>query len=167
MKTDTLFYRLFHTLPRLLFDFIEQPPDHATQYRFASVELKQTAFRVDGVFLPPVAHPDWPVFFVEVQFQPDPTFYRRLFAEIFLYLRQQEPPNPWQAVVIYPTRAVDLGDHPHYNLLLHSEQVTRVYLDEWARPRQTLTQRLIGVLLADLQQTVSSLGYHPVDDAWA
>lgn len=58
-------------------------------------------------------------------------------------------------MVIYPTRAVDPGDHPHYNLLLHSEQVARVYLDEWVHPRQTLTQRLIGVLLADPQQAVS------------
>jgi predicted transposase YdaD len=53
MKTDSLFYRLFHTLPHLLFELIEQPPDQATHYRFASVELKQTAFRLDGVFLPP------------------------------------------------------------------------------------------------------------------
>ncbi len=53
MKTDSLFYRLFQTLPRLLFDLIMQPPDHAPQYRFASVEVKQTGFRVDGVFVPP------------------------------------------------------------------------------------------------------------------
>ncbi len=46
MKTDTLFYRLFQTLPRLLFDFIGRPAEHANAYRFTSVELKQTAFRV-------------------------------------------------------------------------------------------------------------------------
>ena len=149
MKTDSLFYRLFQTLPRLLFDLIAQPPDHATYYQFSSVELKQTAFRVDGVFLPPAEHPDWPLFFVEVQFQPDPDLYARLFAEIFLYLRQQRPLHPWQAVVIYPTRMVDPGEHRHYRVLLHSNHIMRVYLDEWAQPRQTLSQRLIGVLLAD------------------
>ena len=103
MKTDTLFYRLFQTLPRLLFDFIGQPPDHAEAYRFISVELKQTAFRLDGVFVPPVDQPEWPLFFIEVQFQPDSNFYSRLFAEIFLYLHQHRPVQPWQAVVIYPT----------------------------------------------------------------
>ena len=49
MKTDSLFYRLFQTLPQLLFDLIAQPSDHAPLYRFESVELKQTAFRLDGV----------------------------------------------------------------------------------------------------------------------
>ena len=72
MKTDSLFYRLFQTLPQLLFDLIAHPSVHAAQYRFDSLEIKQTAFRLDGVFLPPPDQPNWPVFFVEVQFQPDP-----------------------------------------------------------------------------------------------
>src|SRR5882672_10985158 len=145
MKTDSLFYRLFHALPQLLFDLIEQPSAYAAHYRFESVELKQTAFRIDGVMLPSGDHPDWSVFFVEVQFQPDPDLYARLFAEVFLYLRQQRPAHPWQAVVIFPTRGVDPGDHFHYQVLLRSNHVTRVYLDEWAQPRQTLTQQVIGV----------------------
>jgi predicted transposase YdaD len=66
MKTDSLFYRLFHSLPQLLFDLIAQPADRAAYYHFASVELKQTAFRLDGVFQPPTAYPDWPLFFIEV-----------------------------------------------------------------------------------------------------
>lgn len=53
--------------------------------------------------------------------------------EVFLYLRQQRPVHPWQAVVIYPSWAVDPGEPPHYAALLQSEQVVRVYLDEWAR----------------------------------
>ncbi|MGE0826584.1 MAG: DUF2887 domain-containing protein [Candidatus Binatia bacterium] len=115
---------------------LAQPPEHATRYRFESVELKQTAFRLDGVFQAPAEYPDWPLFFVEVEFQLDSNLYARLFAEIFLYLRQQTPPHPWQAVIIYPTRAVDPGDHYlHYQLLLQSEHVRRVYLDEWALPR--------------------------------
>lgn len=154
MKTDSLFYRLFQTLPQLLFEVLEQPSDHAPLYHFASVELKQTAFRLDGVFQPPDDHPDWPLFFVEVQFQLDPDLYSRLFAEVFLYLRAHRPAHPWQAVVIYPTRAVDPGPHPQYHALLESGQVTRVYLDEWAQPRQTLPQRVIGVLLAAPVQAV-------------
>lgn len=66
MKTDSLFYRVFQTVPQLLFDLIAQPTLDASRYHFASVELKQTAFRVDGIFLPPSAQPDWPLFFVEV-----------------------------------------------------------------------------------------------------
>ena len=94
MKTDSLFYRLFQTLPQLLFDLIAHPTARATYYRFDSVELKQTAFRRNGVFQPPADFPDCPLFFVEVQFQLDPAFYSRLFAEIFLYLRQHRPVIP-------------------------------------------------------------------------
>ncbi len=154
MKTDSLFYRLFQTLPHLLFDLIAQPALQAAQYHFASVELKQTAFRLDGVFLPPDGQPDWPLYFVEVQFQRDPELYARLFAEAFLYLRQQRPVHPWQAVVLYPTRALDPGPHLHYDVLLQSRQVTRVYLDEWAQPRQTHVQRLLSVLLSPPPQAM-------------
>lgn len=154
MKTDSLFYRLFQTLPQLLFDLIAQPALDAAQYHFASVELKQTAFRLDGLFLPPAGQPDWPLFFVEVQFQLDKDLYSRVFAEAFLYLRQQRPLHPWQAVVIYPTQALDPGAHPHYDVLLQSAHVTRVYLDAWAQPRQTMMQRLLGVLLSPPPQAM-------------
>ena len=155
MKTDSLFYRLFQTLPQLLFDLIAQPAVDAARYHFQSVELKETAFRLDGVMQPPDEQPDWPVFFVEVQFQPDPELYSRLFAEVFLYLRHHRSAHPWHAVVIYPTRAVDPGTHPPYDLLLQSSQVTRVYLDEWAQPRQTLLQQVMGVVLADPQHALT------------
>jgi len=104
---------------------------------------------------PPDDQPDWPVFFVEVQFQLDPELYSRLFAEVFLYLRHYHPVHPWHAVVVYPTRTVDPGVHRHYDALLQSGHVTRVYLDEWAQPRQTLMQRLIGVVLADPSQAIT------------
>ena len=57
MKTDPLFYHLFQTLPHLLFDLLDRPADHATHYQFTSEELKQTAFRMDGVFQPPDTQP--------------------------------------------------------------------------------------------------------------
>lgn len=155
MKTDPLFYQLFQTLPQVLFEFLDRPADHARHYQFTSEELKQSAFRMDGVFRPSADQPDWPVFFVEVQFQLDLEIYSRLFAEIFLYLRHHRPVHPWQAVVIYPTRHVDPGDQVHYQVLLDSTQVTRVYLDDWARPRETLSQRLIGLLLAPAPQALS------------
>ena len=52
------------------------------------------------------------------------------------------------------TRTVDPGAHPHYDLLLQSGQVTRVYLDEWAQPRQTLTQQVMSVVLAEPQHAL-------------
>jgi predicted transposase YdaD len=69
MKTDSLFYRLFQTVPQLLFELLNRPAEQAARYQFTSEELKQTAFRIDGIFRPPDDRPDWPLFFVEVQFQ--------------------------------------------------------------------------------------------------
>jgi predicted transposase/invertase (TIGR01784 family) len=96
-----------------------QPATPAAHYHFESVELKQTAFRLDGVFRPPPEQPDWPLYFIEVQFQRQADFYPRLFAEIFLYLHQHQPVHPWRAVVLYPSRGIDPGEHPHYSVLLH------------------------------------------------
>ncbi|MBW4555182.1 MAG: Rpn family recombination-promoting nuclease/putative transposase [Trichormus sp. ATA11-4-KO1] len=56
--------------------------------------------------------------------------YSRLFSEIFLYIRQYKPLNPWQAVVIYPTRNVDTADRGHHAELLHSHRVQLIHLDE-------------------------------------
>ncbi len=153
MRTDSLFYRLFQRLPRLLFELVGRTTDHAELYRFTSEEIKETAFRLDGVFVPPESQPTWPLFLIEVQFQRAPTFYSRFFAEIFLYLRQRQPRHPWQAVVMYPTRAIDPGMHPHYEALLSSAQVQRVYLNEWAAPRQTILQQVVGLVLATPDQT--------------
>jgi predicted transposase/invertase (TIGR01784 family) len=94
MKTDSLFYRLFQTLPKLFFDLIGLPSLPAEQYRFHSVELKQTALRLDGLFKPPEDRPDLPLFFIEVQFQSDPMLYPRLFAESFCTSNSTSPKTP-------------------------------------------------------------------------
>ncbi len=66
MKTDSLFYALFQSSPTILFELIGQPVSEAQGYRFASEEIKQAAFRLDGVFLPPSNRPEAPVYFLEV-----------------------------------------------------------------------------------------------------
>lgn len=129
VKTDSIFYRLFQEFPSIFFELIGEPPEEANLYQFSSVEVKQTAFRIDGVFLPTQTE-ESPIYFAEVQFQPDSEIYSRLFAEICLYLRQNKPQNDWFAAVIYPTRSVDTGDIKHYREFFASERVTRIYLDE-------------------------------------
>ncbi|MBE9049339.1 Rpn family recombination-promoting nuclease/putative transposase [Nostocales cyanobacterium LEGE 11386] len=128
MKTDSIFYRFFQELPSIFFELIGNSPQTAATYQFSSVEIKQTAFRIDGVFLPTQVQNS--IYFVEVQFQPDTEIYSRLFSEIFLYIRQYKPLNPWQAVVIYPTRNVDTADRSHHTELLYSPRVQLIYLDE-------------------------------------
>ncbi|MFQ3612816.1 MAG: Rpn family recombination-promoting nuclease/putative transposase [Cyanobacteriota bacterium] len=128
MQTDSLFYRFFQLYPALLFELLVLPREMADHYQFSSVELKQLAFRIDGLFLP--TRVGDPTFFVEVQFQRDVKFYARLFGEIFLYLSRHQVEGDWQAVVIFPSAWVDVCQNTHYRELLSSGRVQRIYLDQ-------------------------------------
>lgn len=129
MKTDSIFYRLFQELPGIFFELIGNPPQTAEDYKFSSIEIKQTTFRIDGVFLPTQGQEN-PIYFVEVQFQTDAEIYSRLISEICLYLRQNKPKNSWRGVVIYPNRSLDIADINNYSEFFTSNRVTRIYLNE-------------------------------------
>jgi predicted transposase/invertase (TIGR01784 family) len=92
------------------------------------VEVKQLAFRIDGVFLP--QKPELPIYFVEVQFQRDTKFYSRFFSELLLYLHQTDLNNNWKGVIIYPQRSLDIGNKERYEDFLLTERVKIIYLDE-------------------------------------
>jgi predicted transposase YdaD len=91
MRTDTIFYQLFQTLPSLLFELIGESPSIADSYQFASKEVKELAFRFDGIYLPTVKDFTKSIYFVEVQFRKKKSFYWDLFGEISLYLKQYRP----------------------------------------------------------------------------
>jgi predicted transposase/invertase (TIGR01784 family) len=114
VKTDTLFYSLFQAFPQIFFELIGQPETDANTYQFTSIELKQQAFRLDGVFLPTADHVNQSIYFLEVQFQKDEAFYHRVFAEIFLYLYQYQPANDWRAVLIFPRRSLEPQESKAY-----------------------------------------------------
>ncbi|MGK7940270.1 MAG: Rpn family recombination-promoting nuclease/putative transposase [Crocosphaera sp.] len=137
MKTDTIFYRLFQSFPSIFFELIQVPITQADNYRFDSVEVKQLAFRIDGVFLPQNDNPETPIYFCEVQFQKDDSFYGRFFAEIFLYLSKTELTNNWQGVIIYPSRQIETNKIQRYQEVLNSPRITRIYLDELGNLNQT------------------------------
>lgn len=131
MRRDTIFYQLFKRSPTLLFELLQSAPDRATEYRFDSVAVKEPKFEIDGVFLPPDSENPGVVFFCEVQFQPDPILYERLFGESFVYFYQnREQFSDWRAVMIYPSRTIEQSRTLPYEDLLHSHRTTRIYLDE-------------------------------------
>ncbi len=130
MKTDSIFYRLFQTFPGAFFELINRQSYEASAYEFASVELKQTAFRIDGVFLPAPNLRERPIYFLEVQFQKDSELYARFFSEIFLYLRLYAPTKAWRGVVVFARPSMEPTEIEPYRVLLESEQVTRLYLSE-------------------------------------
>ncbi len=130
MKTDSIFYNLFRSCPSIFFELINRAPDEANSYQFTSREIKQTSFRLDGLFLPTTDDSDKPFYAVEVQFQPDENLYYRLFGELFLFLRQYQPRHPWRVVVIYPTRSMEREQTFQFGEILSLDRVQRIYLDE-------------------------------------
>ncbi|MFM2061959.1 MAG: hypothetical protein RLZZ507_1629 [Cyanobacteriota bacterium] len=146
MKTDTIFYQLFQTLPSILFELLGKPATEAEVYKFTSVEIKELAFRFDGLFVPDSEIPEQPIYFVEVQFQPKADFYWRFFTEIFVYLNQYQPKNDFHAVAIFAKRSLDPGVPMQYRGLLMSQQITFIYLDEL----EVITDNSIGLGMVQL-----------------
>ena len=66
MKTDSLFYRLFQLRPQWVFELAGLPIPDMT-YTLRAEEVKQTAFRLDGVLWPDMAQGEAPLVFVEAQ----------------------------------------------------------------------------------------------------
>jgi predicted transposase/invertase (TIGR01784 family) len=148
LKTDSIFYRIFQTDPGILFELLGQSADLAVGYEFRSVEIKQLAFRIDGVLLPKPDAPDQTVWFIEVQFQKDPYFYHRFFAEIGLFIAQHPEIVDWQAVVLFPSRSVEPDKTHLHRAQLNSGQVHRVYLNE-LKASETVGIGLMQLILAD------------------
>jgi predicted transposase/invertase (TIGR01784 family) len=129
MRRDTIFYRIFAQSPTILFELLSQPPDRASEYTFDSVEVKETSFRIDGVFLPP--NRTGTIYFCEVQFQLDELLYERIVSEISIYTyRRRSSLANWRAVAIYPSRSIEQSDTSLFEELLASGRITPIYLDE-------------------------------------
>jgi predicted transposase/invertase (TIGR01784 family) len=156
MRRDTIFYQLFLQSPSLLFDLIPGPPADANEYVFRSIEVKETSFRIDGVFLPPT--PEGLIFFCEAQFQPDATLYERLVSEIGIYaFRYRDEFRDWRALVIYPSRSTEQSRLETVQDIIESGRITRIYLDELAETEDSsIGIRLMLLTTLSQQQLVET-----------
>jgi predicted transposase/invertase (TIGR01784 family) len=91
---------------------------------------------------------------VEVQFQKDPHFYHRFFAEIGLFLAQYPKTEDWQAVVLFPNRKVETEQTHLHRAQLNSDQVHRVYLNE-LKDNEALGVGLIQLILATPKKAIA------------
>ncbi|AVH70513.1 Rpn family recombination-promoting nuclease/putative transposase [Nostoc sp. 'Lobaria pulmonaria (5183) cyanobiont'] len=147
MKRDSIYYQIFKRFPGLLFELVDNPPLQGQNYRFESVEVKETAFRIDGVFLPPEDATSRAIFFAEVQFQKDEALYHRFFTESLMYLnRNRFQYDDWFCVVIFSSRSLEPSDQKTHRIFLNSDQVQRIYLDELG----ATNQQPIGINLMQL-----------------
>jgi predicted transposase/invertase (TIGR01784 family) len=128
VKTDKWFYELFLSQPGMLAELLPGI-DASWTFIYSAPVIKEREFRFDGVFTPVSDDPLVPIVFAEAQMQTDENFYRRYFAEIFLYLEQYEVSRSWQGLLILPSRGLNFGaELPYQELLEH--RVTRLYLQD-------------------------------------
>jgi predicted transposase/invertase (TIGR01784 family) len=155
MKTDTLFYRLFQGMPKLALELLGLDYN-GESYRFGSEEIKQTAFRLDGIFTPVTGDETQPLIFLEVQYQPDSDFYDRLFSEITLYLRLHKPAHSWLALVLYPSRSTEKSASIAFRPFMDLPQLRRIYLEDY-KDSQGLspTLELIRLIASQDQDTLT------------
>ncbi|MBO1072151.1 MAG: Rpn family recombination-promoting nuclease/putative transposase [Dolichospermum sp. DEX189] len=167
MHTDTIFYQIFLTFHTLLFELLGQPTENAEGYQFTSVEVKEKAFRFDGIFMPDSE--EKPIYFVEVQFQNKPEFYWELITGINIYLNQYKPEQDWQAVALFAKRSLDVEKLTNYQQeLVNSGRIKRIYLDEIASgsigmglielivSKENQSQELVKTLMARTKTEVSN-----------
>lgn len=162
MRTDTIFYKLFQTFNTLLFELLNQPLEEG--YHFISVEVKEKAFRFDGIF----AHDsiEKPIYFVEVQFQKKPNFYWEFLSEILLYLSQYEPQNDWKAVAIFSDRQIAPKQISNFHReLLANDRLISIYLDELGDSQSVAIAiiQLINSPDADAPKIVAGLKQQDLD----
>ncbi|TYQ25519.1 Rpn family recombination-promoting nuclease/putative transposase [Pseudanabaena sp. UWO311] len=146
MRTDTLFFQLFQSFHTLLFELIDHPISEAEGYKFSSVEIKEKAFRFDGIFMPETK--DKPIFLAEVQFQPKENFYSEFLAEIFLYLNQYRPIQDWQAVAIFARHNCEPAPDKFSQELIALGRIKRVYLEDLRQETDSHGIEIIQLILA-------------------
>ena len=132
MITDPLFYRLFETVPETFFLLLGMSVDSARQmaarYQYQAIEFKETAHRVDGVFLP--RDPGLSLYFLEVQFYPLPSVFADLLVKVYTYLKQHEPGQAFCGVVLFASRSLEPVAVTPYQPLFQAGLIRRFYLDE-------------------------------------
>ena len=152
MKTDKWFYEFFLSQPGVLAELI---PDieMSCEFVYSAPVIKEREFRLDGVFQPVSDDSRIPVIFVEVQMQSDDNFYRRYFAEVFLYLEQYKVSRPWRGLLILPDRGLQLGTDIPYATVLKG-QVTRLHLNDLEmRSELSPNLGLLQLLVTDLSRS--------------
>jgi predicted transposase/invertase (TIGR01784 family) len=155
LKTDSIFYRIFQSNPEILFELLGQSPELAQGREFGSVEIKQVAFRLDGVLFPSPDASDQTIWFIEVQMQSDPVFYQRFFAEIYFYLNLYPQTADWHAVVIYPTRGIEPKNQGLHRANLNSDQVHRVYLEDFSEAStESLGVGMMQLIVSDVVDAI-------------
>ena len=165
MKTDTLFYQLFQQFPWIFFQLIDSQQSDIEAYQFIAPEVKQRAFRLDGLFVTTEDRADLPLYFVEVQFYKEDDFYDRIIPSIFLFFSQFKPINSdWYVIVIFDKESNDVTVPERYEEVAN-RRLRKVYLNQIADSEET--ELGIGTLrlIVETQSLAPSLAKSLIDKA--
>ena len=121
---------------------------------YSAVVVKEKAFEFDGVFTPIADDLTIPMVFAEAQMQTDENFYRRFFAEIFLYLEQYKVCRPWRGLLIFPSRGFNFGTELPYQVA-QIRQLSLPQLEDLGEALLDFTD--MGDLVAWLEQSIEPL----------
>jgi predicted transposase YdaD len=132
MITDPIFYRLFETSPETFFLLLgmsaDLAADTAARYEYTVLEFKETAHRVDGVFLP--KETGLPLYFLEVQFYHLPSVFADLLTKVYTYLKQHDASQSFCGVVLFAHRGLEPKGQPAFQPLLDAGLIRCFYLEE-------------------------------------
>ena len=88
----------------------------------------------------------------------DPEFYHHFFAEIHLYLKLHPKTFDWQAIVIFPRRNIEPKNQRLYRANLSSDQVHRVYLEDFSNvSTESVGIGLMQLIVADTIDAISKV----------
>jgi predicted transposase/invertase (TIGR01784 family) len=118
------------------------------------VEVKEKAFRFDGIFIPKAK--DKPIYLLEVQFQQKEDFYWEYLSEIYLYLNQYRPEHDWKAIAIFARRSYEPEPRSHVQEMLNCQRIQRVYLEDLVdRETDSFAIAIIQLILSSESQAVT------------
>ena len=141
-------------MPRCLFEILGEPAEKGDNYEFTSVEVKQTAFRIDGVFLPKSDATENTVIFVEFQSQRDEAFYERFASEIFLYLKLNRNFDNWRAIAVYPRQNIEQSNYECHRFIVESKHFERLYLEDFlGQPSDVIGIQLMQLIVSPKKET--------------
>lgn len=158
MKTDKIFHKLFSYYPQFFFELLDKPEIADLYEGYSSKEVKEKAFRLDGVLAPKQIPPALflPLIFAEIQMQLDPDFYRRLWAEIFLYLSEYKYTERWKAVVIFKDKQAEPKRDTAYQALFEAGLIEVIYLKTFLKniQRDSLGLNILRLIVAPTKQAI-------------
>jgi predicted transposase/invertase (TIGR01784 family) len=126
MKRDHLVFNIFETGPGTFFELIGKPASEAAGYIMKSIELKDSAVRLDGAFIPIEGNPG-PVYLWEAQFKKVKGFYANLHTKMSRYWSHFDDERPIVCVAIFPNESCEwTGTQPHL-ALENNQQLKRIY----------------------------------------